>query len=606
MNQRAMSIAGRSTLCLAWLAVCALGLPSRADIVNAIDQGELGGDVTLAPGNTAITLTDSEGKTQSLNLIDIDEIRFNVDPSVKRDDQLLLINNDTGNGTRQKQESVKLRKGLHRITIPYWQAQGDHKLSVFVAGPGINGRSELSSSQLRCFRDTSDFSDASQGTDEKGYRLPELPLDEAGNRRRMLTRARYRLYVGQEGVFPLSVAGLSGMQLKRSGTTSSINTGMLNEHKASVGLVFDAFFMAEQDGEYKFTLLSDDGSQLYLGQVESFSSDALNETPVNAPWRAELAYDGVARGELKSIADETMTMHIPLVSDMTIALSQTRSVWDKKIDPSTINRDNEPDNEDTVYLRDKNDAANIRSVSGKVSGLDDTALTFVFRGEERSITRDRLVGLVFKHGSRATPSDPGVHEVLVLQGGQVLPCRVKSIGEHVTFTLLGGGQAVPPRDVVRAIRIENGRRIDLTRVAPNAEEAVPYFGLKLPHRVNTNFSGKPIVLFNEKTYESGLAVHSKSRLHYKLKPNCESFQASFGLMNPGGKLGNVTARVLGDGKVLWEQANITASTPVIDVDVALKGVERIILEVDFGEGQNVGDRAAWCDPRLIYASKDQP
>ena len=171
--------------------------------------------------------------------------------------------------------------------------------------------------------------------------------------------------------------------------------------------------------------------------------------------------------------------------------------------------------------------------------------------------------------------------------------------------MIGGSQASPPRDVVRAIRIENGRRIDLTQVAPNAEEAVPYFGLKLPHKLNTNFSGKPIVLYDEKTYERGLAVHSKSRLHYKLKPNCERFQATFGLLNPGGKLGNVTARILGDGKVLWEQDDITATTKPIDIDVPLKGVERLILEVDFGQGQDVGDRAAWVEPRLIYASEGE-
>lgn len=606
MNPRAMPIARWSALCLTWGAILTLSLPAQADIVNAIDQGELGGDITLAPDDTALTLTDKQGNAQRLNLIDIDQVRFNIDPSVKRDDQLLLIDNDKGNGTRQKQAAVKLRKGLHRITIPYWQAEGDHKLAVYVAGPGINGRAELGSEQLRCFRDTDDVADDSQGIDEQGYRLPELPLDEANNRRRMLTRARYRLYVAQEGVMPQSVGGLAGMQLKRSGTTSLINTGMLNEHKDRVGLVFDAFYLAEQDGTYKFSLLSDDGSQLYLGQVETFSTDALNEMPTHAPWHAELAHDGIARGELKAIADETMTLHLPLVSDVTVALSHVRSVWDKKADLATINRDNEPDNEDTVYLRDKNDPGIVRSVSGKVTGLDDTSLTFVFRGEERSITRDRLVGLVLKHASRPAPPEPGVYQVLVLQGGQVLPCHVKSIDQHISFALLGGGQAAPPRDMVRAMRIENGRRIDLTRVAPNAEEAVPYFGLKLPHKRNTDFSGKPIVLFNEKTYTSGLAVHSKSRLHYKLKSNCERFQASFGLLNPGGKLGNVTARVIGDGKVLWEQTDITAATPVVQVDVPLNGAERLILEVDFGEGQNVGDRAAWCDPRLIYARKDQP
>lgn len=603
MNHRTLRQTRRSALWLALVAVLAAALPARTDIVATIDQGDLGGTASLKADDAAITLTDAKGQATRLPLIDIDQVLFNVDIKVKRSDQILLIDNDKGNGTRQKQAKIKLRAGLHRITLPYWQGKGDHKLAIYVSGPGINGRAELGSGLLRCFRDTEDQADASLGIDEQGYRLPELSLKEADNRRRMLTRSRYRLYTGQEGATPLNIGSLSGMQLKRSGTTSAMNTGMLNEHNAGVGMVFDAFFKADADGDYNFTLVSDDGSQLYFGKVDSFSSEYLSGRPVHTPWRAELAHNGKARGELKSIADESVTLHIPLVSDVTIALSHVRAVWDKKADFAEINRTNEPDDLDTVYLRDKNEPDTIRSVSGKISGLDDTTLTFMFRGAERSITRDRVVGLVFRHASRPAPTPPGIHHVLEIQGGQELPCQVKSIGDHVTFQLLGGGQATPPRDVIRALRIENGRRIDLTRLALSAEEAIPYFGLKLPHKVNTDFSGKPIVLYNEKTYERGLAVHSKSRLHYKLKSNCERFQATFGLLNPGGKLGDVTARVLGDGKVLWKQDRITAATRVVEIDVPLKGVERLILEVDFGGGQNVGDRAAWCNPRLIYSSE---
>jgi hypothetical protein len=607
MNLRKLTNDGRSAVCLAFAWIALLTSPCAADIVETLDQGNLGGVAALKPGDTALTVTNEGGDIQSVDLIDIDRVRFNVDIMVQQVDQILLIDNDKGTGTRQKQAKIKLKAGLHRITLPYWQSEGNHNLAVYVAGPGINGRTELGSSLLRCFRDTDDQAEASLGLDDKGYRLPEFELKVASDRRRMLTRSRYRLYTSEdEEALLMSVGGLAGLQLKRSGTTSAINTGMLNEHNKSVGMVFDAFFKADQDGEYTFSLASDDGSQLYFGQVDSFSSSALNEPPVNTPFRAELAHHGEALGQLKSISDEQLTLHLPLVSDASIALSHVKALWDNKVNGDTINRDNEPDNEDTVYLRDKNKPEEIRSVSGKISSLDEETLSFVFRGQERSITRDRVVGLVFKHASRPDPASPGTYQVVEVQGGQKLPARIKSISDNVSFDLIGGGTLTPPRDVVRTMRVENGRRIDLTRVSPSAEEAIPYFGLKLSHKLNTNFSGKPIVLYNEQKYERGLAVHSKSRLHYKLNPNCESFQATFGLMMPGGKLGDVTARVLGDGKVIWEQDNITAATGAVDVDVPLKGVERLILEVDFGGGQNVGDRAAWCNPRLIYSGDDQP
>ncbi|MEM6259057.1 MAG: NPCBM/NEW2 domain-containing protein [Planctomycetota bacterium] len=601
MKHRALRPIGRRANGLVLTLLLAAALPSLADIVSTIDEGELGGTITLTVDEDALTITDADNQTTSVKLVDIDQVRMNVELAPEDGEQQMLIDNDTGNGTRQKYARIKLRAGLHQVTIPYWQAAGNHNLAVYVSGPGINGRVELGAGYLRCFRDTNDKAEPSAGKDDAGYRLPELALAVAQDRRRMLTRSRYRLYVGQDGQVPSGVNSLEALQLKRSGTTSAINTGMLNEHNENVGLVYDAFFKADRDGEYKFTLVSDDGSQLYFGQVQNFTGSSLNDVPVHSPWRADLAHKGKALGELKSIADDTVTFHIPLVSDVTIALSHTRSLWDRKADQAKVNRDNEPDNEDTVYLRDKNDPELIRSVSGRVSKLDEASLTFIFRGEERTIARDRVVGLVFKHGGRPSPEPPGMHQVLELQGGQVLPCRVQSISKDIiNFQLLGGGQAVPPRTVVRVLRVENGRRIDLTRVTPSAEEAIPYFSLKLPYKVNTNFSGKPIVLYDEKVYARGLAVHSKSRLHYKLKPNCERFQADFGLMAPSGRLGNVTARVLGDGKLLWEQSNITADSGVVKVDVKLEAIERLILEVDFGEGQNVGDRAAWCNPRLIY------
>lgn len=594
-----------------WLALVILSgiaLPSLADIVHTIDQGKLIGNATLESGNNTLTLTDRAGKTKQLNLIDLDQVRFNVDSKPTKRSALLLIDNESEFGNQQKQATIRLRKGLHRITLPYWQKDGTSRLAVYVQGPGINRRVELGANHLRWFRHKNAKAEPSAGMDAQGYRLPEFAHEVASNKQWMLIHTNYRLYTTKEKALPTSVRHITSMQLKRSGTTSAINTAILGKQKHNVAVVFNAFFKADHDGEYQFTLVSDDGSQLYFGQVDNFISKSLSEPSIHAAWQADLAHHGQALGQLKSIADETLTFHVPLISDMTISLSHTRALWLKIVDQGKVNRENEPDNEDTVYLLDKNDPTIIRSVSGKIIGLDEKSLTFAFRGKERTITRSRIIGMVFKHASRPVPESPGMHQVIEVQGGQRLPAKIRSIGDHLAFEVIGGGLLSPPRAVVSAMRIENGRRIDLTRTMPNAEEAIPYFGLKLPYKVNTNFSGKPIVLFDEKTYERGLAVHSKSRLHYKLKPNAQRFHATFGLMAPGGKLGNVQARVIGDGKILWAQDDITPATNPISVDVDLKGIQRLILEVDFGKGQDVGDRAAWVEPRLIYANpgRDQP
>ena len=45
-------------------------------------------------------LTDHQGKTSRISLLDIDQVRFNVDMKPERVAEQLLINNDIGNGQR--------------------------------------------------------------------------------------------------------------------------------------------------------------------------------------------------------------------------------------------------------------------------------------------------------------------------------------------------------------------------------------------------------------------------------------------------------------------------------------------------------------------------
>jgi len=602
MPTRSRTIKTALTTALLALGLC---IPAHADIVQAIDDPALGGKVALQPGADTLTVTDEQGKKQQLRLVDLDEIRFGEDLIVVKSGDLLLIRNDRAQTMNRETAKIKLRAGLHRIVVPYWQADQQYGLSLKVSGPGINGEPELGGDHLRCFRKSDETVDPSLGIDPEGYRLPEMALDVKDDRRRFLFRARYRFYVGDDSMPFENVGVLRRMSLKRSGSTTAIDTGVVTEPNRHIGLVFEAFFVAEQDGEYNFALTSDDGSQLYFGEVERFQADEMGVNAGPTPWRMTLKNDGEARGEIVRIADDAVAAKLPLGDETpasaSIALSQVGSVWDTRVDPATIKRDNEPADQDTIYFRDKQQPDQIISVNGKIAGLSEEALSFVFRGATRTLSRDRVVGLVFNDADRPAAPAPGFHQSLRFRTGQVLPCKVTAIGERVAFELLGGGTADAPRGALISLRCENGRRVDLTTVPPTAEEAIPYFGPSIRARVNASFEGGPVVLYDEKTYERAIAVHSKSRLYYKLERPCQRFRASFGLMAPGGRLGDVTARVIGDGEVLWEQADITAATGIVNVDVKLAGVERLVLEVDYGQGQHVGDRAAWCNPELIYA-----
>jgi len=321
-------------------------------------------------------------------------------------------------------------------------------------------------------------------------------------------------------------------------------------------------------------------------------------------WQIELRLQGKLRCVMTAIADDSLALQSAQLGEFSLPVNQVHAIWSDQVQMDKIDRGGEAEGMDSVYIRDKNQPDKIVSVNGRIQSLSDQSLSFVFREEARTISLDRLVGMVFAHADRPAPAKISFYQMMELAGGQLLPCSLKQLTEaQADLQLPGEAQVSVSRDQLVAMRCVNGRLIDLTRVEPTAEDAIPYFSMKIPHRVNQSFSGEPIRLFDNKTYERGLAVHSKSRLYYKLDQPGERFRATFGLMQDGAKLGNVTARVLGDGKVLWEQTDINAQSRAIPVDVDLKQAQRIILEVDFGQGQDVGDRAAWCNPVLILAEQ---
>ena len=109
------------------------------------------------------------------------------------------------------------------------------------------------------------------------------------------------------------------------------------------------------------------------------------------------------------------------------------------------------------------------------------------------------------------------------------------------------------------------------------------------------------------SFRHGLAVHSKSVVKIPLKKGFARFEARFGiddetLAAAENVRGDVTARVTTDGREVWTSGashvkSGEAARIVGPIDVT--GVEMLALEVEFGDGMEVNDRADWGDPVLV-------
>lgn len=108
------------------------------------------------------------------------------------------------------------------------------------------------------------------------------------------------------------------------------------------------------------------------------------------------------------------------------------------------------------------------------------------------------------------------------------------------------------------------------------------------------------------TYRHGFAVRSRSDIKITIGGSYASLQALVGIDDSvREKTGapedaDIDARVLGDGKVLWEAKGITLEGGPKKVGpIKLEGVKELVLVVDFGKNNQSCDHAVWVNPILV-------
>jgi hypothetical protein len=155
---------------------------------------------------------------------------------------------------------------------------------------------------------------------------------------------------------------------------------------------------------------------------------------------------------------------------------------------------------------------------------------------------------------------------------------------------------------VTRIRSVNGRLTYLSDLKPATVDQVPYFDRMLPYQVNRSLTGGKLKL-SDGEYPRGIAVHSRTVLTYDLAGQYEEFKTKVGFQQPEGKLGRCTIRVRGDDKTLYEDLDARGDAPKpADLSLKIPGVQRLTLEVDFGQSEDTGDRVVWANSRVLRAA----
>lgn len=351
------------------------------------------------------------------------------------------------------------------------------------------------------------------------------------------------------------------------------------------------------------------GEQAATLPLEEVLSISLGKpAPGPAPRALFLADGSELEGTVDGIAGEEVAVRSESLGEMRLPLSAVRAVRlpaAKAVDAeaaAAFDRERAEGREthDVLFaIRD----GGVLPIPATVLAMDGTEVRIRWEDKERAVARERLLGIVFGKAG-APPPPPADAARIALADGSVLRAPIRAWGEgRLRIATSGREIEVPEARVVR-IEFAPDRLAYLSDKEPSKAEESPYlkgasgYGVGWPMRRDASARGGKIRIRGT-VHEKGLGVHSRSRLEFDLNGDYRTFFALAGIDDAAEARGDCVFRVLGDGRPLVPECRRTGADPAQEISADVAGVRLLVLEVDFGQGFDLGDFADWAEARVV-------
>jgi hypothetical protein len=192
----------------------------------------------------------------------------------------------------------------------------------------------------------------------------------------------------------------------------------------------------------------------------------------------------------------------------------------------------------------------------------------------------------------------GAEVVVRLRSGDLIRGRVmkfndKGLQLHTTFM----GDQTLDRSSLAAVFLAGGKGSGVTwlsSLTPAKSIHTPLFDAQFQAHMDASVEGGNLSSGGT-LCERGIGVHSRSQLSFALPGTPSKFIAVCGIDAETKGRGEVSARVVADGKEVWAAASISGKdAPKIVPAVDLATAKTLDLEVDFGpDGDDSGDHFDW-------------
>lgn len=296
-------------------------------------------------------------------------------------------------------------------------------------------------------------------------------------------------------------------------------------------------------------------------------------------------------GEPASLGEAGLVWHSPQLGDLTVPLAAIRGIG-KTGDKPQLTRASQ----DVVRLN------NGDLLKGILASAD--ARHLVLQGDQGDLPVDWTavaeicLAETGPATSTASPAIAGPYR-LNLRDGSVWPAQTITLdNDQFTIRLPGGATVNLAPAEIRGLEIEGGKITWLARRTPAKADYTPFFQVSAARPAAYTLLNSLRV--GGDAFRSAIRVRPLSRLTYDVTPGTASFRTRYAVAGSG-PLADVTVRLRGDDKVLYEQTHVKSATLSPPVTIDLAGVKRLTLEVDYGANQDVQDDFLWLDPALVRA-----
>ncbi len=253
----------------------------------------------------------------------------------------------------------------------------------------------------------------------------------------------------------------------------------------------------------------------------------------------------------------------------------------------------EPHTDERLWL------SNGDRLDGLFAGLTEKQILWQPSTGPITLARSGVVALGFNPANVTDQPPRGAFfEWLLLDGSRVglNPSRVEQ-GQVIGQTRFGVEVRFPIGEVARVRTL--GSSVDY--LADRDADRVgyeSYLGPTRPYRRNTSILGTSLRLGGQ-VYDRGLGTQSRTLLAYRLDPRTKRFQATVGLDDGAGPLGNVVFTVMVDGKVRAVSPTMGAGDTPKTMDIDIAGGKVLVLITEFGQRGDVQDSGDWVEARIV-------